>query len=61
MKKKYIVPDTSTVKLYTINGLLQTEMAVGSQHQSTDEQLIKSRHEDKFEEKDWGNVDKTIW
>ena len=61
MKKKYIVPDTSAVKLYTINGLLEVGPVVGSQHQSTEEQLIKSHHETNSEEKDWGDVDKSIW
>ena len=61
MKKKYIVPDTSAVKLYTINGLLQEGPIVGSQRQSTEEQLIKSHHETNSEEKDWGDVDKSIW
>ncbi len=65
MKKKYIVPDTSAVKLFTINGLLQEGPIegpiVGSQRQSTEEQLIKSRHETNSEEKDWGDVDKSIW
>ena len=61
MKKKYIVPKSSAVKLYTINGLLQEGPVVGSQNQSHDDQLIKSRHEDKVEDKDWGDVDKSIW
>ena len=61
MKKKYIVPDTSAVKLYTINGLLLEGPIVGSQNKSTEEQLIKSHHETNSEEKDWGDVDKSIW
>ena len=61
MKKKYIVPDSFTVKLYTINGLLQEGPIVGSKGQSHDEQLIKSHHETNSEEKDWGDVDKSIW
>jgi hypothetical protein len=61
MKKKYIVPDTSAVKLYTINGLLQEAPIVGSPGQSHDDQLIKSHHETNSEEKDWGDVDKSIW
>ena len=64
MKKKYIVPDSFTVKLYTINGLLQERPIVGSKGQSHDEQLIKSRYEeyeDYFEERDWGYIDKSIW
>ncbi len=61
MKKKYIVPESSAVKLYTINGLLEQGPLVGSKGQSTDDQLTKSRHEDKVEEKDWGEVDKSIW
>ena len=61
MKKKYIVPDSSAVKLYTINGLLQEGPVVGSPNQSHDDQLIKSHHETNSEEKDWGDVDKSIW
>ena len=65
MKKKYIVPDTSVVKLHTINGLLQEgpieKPIVGSPGQSHDDQLIKSHHETNSEEKDWGDVDKSIW
>ena len=61
MKKKYIVPDTSAVKLYTINGLLQPGLEVGTSTKSTDDQLIKSHHEDTSEEKDWGDVEKSIW
>ena len=61
MKKKYIVPDTSAVKLYTINGLLQEGPIVGSKGQSTGDQFTKSRHETNSEEKDWGEVDKSIW
>ena len=61
MKKKYIVPDTSAVKLYTINGFFEQGPLVGSQNKSTEEQLIKSHHETNSEEKDWGDVDKSIW
>lgn len=61
MKKKYIVPDTSVVKLHTINGLLEEKPIVGSPGQSHDDQLIKSHHETNSEEKDWGDVDKSIW
>ena len=61
MKKKYIAPDTSAVKLYTINGLLQPGLEVGTSTQSTGEQLTKSRHEENSDEKDWGEVEKSIW
>ena len=61
MKKKYIAPNTSAVKLYTINGLLQPGLEVGNSTQSTGDQFTKSRHEENYEEKDWGDVDKSIW
>ena len=61
MKKKYIVPDTSAVKLYTINGFFEQGPLVGSKGQSTGDQFTKSRHETNSEEKDWGEVDKSIW
>ena len=62
MKKKYIVPNSSAVNVYTANGMLDNPyVATNPSQTTTDGPLTKSRHEENSEEKDWGEVDKSIW
>lgn len=62
MKKKYIVPNSAAVNVYTANGMLENPyVATNPSQTTTTDPLTKSRHEENYEEKDWGDVDKSIW